>query len=333
MNANATSFFPTETAPVLSVVVLCYNQEEYIGGCLQSVLDQELDVPFEVIVGDDHSPDKSLEVIESFRSRWPNIVKVVAHERNCGFSANLADSLAMVTGEYIANIDGDDIMLPGKLKRQLEFLQANPEVGMVVHKMRAVDASTMEPVSFPLPRKRPAVFDAEYIIENGPFFYHSSEMYRASLRRRNPVDLNVKVVADVAHLLHVLYKSRACYLDEELGLYRVNPNGATSNVISNPKRHKINIDDLLYTCQMAENLGMAHKVVNRGRAKLYLSSAIFYLEHGYGKEFGDCIEASRRVRLIGAKQGSLYLMRHWPHAVRRLYTSAKYLLGRQRVRS
>src|SRR5471032_267065 len=179
MNTNATGIFSNETAPVLSVVVLCYNQEKYIGDCLQSVLDQQLDVPFEVIVGDDYSSDRSLDVIESFRLRWPNIVKVVVHERNDGFSANLADSLAIATGEYIANIDGDDIMLPGKLKRQLEFLQANPEFGMVAHKMRAVDEITMEPVSFPLPRKRPAVFDAEYVIENGPFFYHSSEMYRA----------------------------------------------------------------------------------------------------------------------------------------------------------
>jgi glycosyltransferase involved in cell wall biosynthesis len=333
MNASATRFFPIETAPILSVVVLCYNQEKYIGACLQSVLDQELDVPFEVIVGDDHSADKSLEVIESFRSRWPNLVKVVAHERNCGFSANLADSLAMATGEYIANIDGDDIMLPGKLKRQLEFLQANPEVGLVVHKMRAIDANTMERVSFPLPRRTPAVFDAEYIIENGPFFYHSSEMYRARLRRRNPVDLNVTAVADVAHLLHVLYESRACFLDEELGHYRVNPTGATSNVISNPKRHKIYIDDLLYTCQMAENLGMARDVVNRGRANLYLNSAIFYLEQRYCKEFVDCIEASTHAHLLGAKQVGLYLMRHWPYALQRLYTHVKSLLGRQRIRS
>ncbi|CAN7441925.1 glycosyltransferase family 2 protein [Caballeronia sp. LjRoot31] len=333
MNAYTTDSVQAQAAPVVSVVVLCYNQEEYIGECLQSVLDQELDVPFEVIVGDDNSTDNSLEVIESFRTRYPAVLKVVSHEQNCGFSGNLADSLAIATGEYIANIDGDDIMLPGKLKRQLEFLKTHPEYGLVAHKMRTVDASTKTPVKFQLPRRKPAVFDAEYLIVNGPFFFHSSEMYRAHLRRRNPVNRALKAVSDVAHLLHVLYGSRAFYLDEEFGLYRVNPTGATANVISNPRRRKQYVDDLISTCQIAEDLGMARSVVNRGRANAYLSSAIFYLEHRYSEEFVHCIEASTRARLLSAKQVGLYLVRHWPRVVRPVYSEVRSLLGFLRTRA
>jgi glycosyltransferase involved in cell wall biosynthesis len=318
---------------VLSVVVLCYKQAKYVGECLQSIVDQALDVPFEVIVGDDNSPDDSLDVIESYRLRYPHLIKVVAHERNVGFSTNLKDCIALTQGEYIANIDADDIMLPGKLQRQLSFLRDHPEYGFVVHKMRTVHADTKEPVDFPLPRKKPREFGADYIIEHGPFFYHSTEMYRAHLRKRRPVDVTITAVSDVLHILETLYGARACYLDEEYGLYRVNPTGATSNIINNAKRRKHYIEDLLYTCGVAERLGMARDVVDRGRAKMYLSSAIFYLERGYCEDFVKCIEGSRTAARLSLKQEALYRMRRWPRGLGRFYTYAKQSLGRQQLRA
>jgi glycosyltransferase involved in cell wall biosynthesis len=317
-----------QTAPVLSVVVLCCRQGEYIGPCLQSVLDQKIDVPFEVIVGDDHSSDNSLEVIESFRSRYPDVIRVVVQEKNVGFSGNFADTVALARGEYIANIDGDDVMSPGKLQRQLDFMRAHPECGLVVHKMRTVDQDTLEPVSFPLPQKRPATFDAEYLIKNGPFFFHSSEMYRTDLRRRHPVDVGLKSVPDVAHLTQVLMGSRGCYLDEEWGLYRVNRTGLTSVRIKNPVRHKECLNDVIRTCQIAADLGMASDAVNQGRARFYLTSAIFYLEHGHEDTFEDCIESSWRAARIGSKQLALYALRRWPRTLRTVYTRLKQMAGR-----
>ncbi|ASV96999.1 glycosyltransferase family 2 protein [Paraburkholderia aromaticivorans] len=319
------------TAPVLSVVVLCYRQGEYVGACLQSVLDQKIDVPFEVIVGDDNSPDNSLEVIESFRRRFPEVIKLVAHEKNVGFSGNFADTVALARGEYIANIDGDDVMSPGKLQRQLDFLRSHPEYGLVVHKMRTVDQDTLEPVAYPLPQKKPVTFDAEYLIKNGPFFFHSSEMYRAHLRRRHPVDVGLKSVPDVAHLTQVLMGSRGCYLDEDLGLYRVNRTGLTSVRINNPSRHRECLNDVIQTCQVAADLGMASDAVNQGRAKFYLTSAIFYLEHGSEDDFEDCIESSWRAARIGSKQMVLYAMRRWPRTLRAIYTGLKQMAGRQRA--
>jgi glycosyltransferase involved in cell wall biosynthesis len=326
MDPNAS---PISAARSLSVVVLCYNQGRYIGDCLQSVVSQELDIPFEVIVGDDGSTDNSVEVIETFRARYPGIVKIVRQEFNVGYSRNFAAVIAAASADYIACIDGDDMMLPGKLKRQIAFLDTHPDYGMVVHKMRTIDSRTKEPVGFALPRRKPAVFNAEYLIENGPFFFCSSAMFRGALRRRYAVDLSLKVVADVANLMQSFYGTWARYLDEEYGLYRVNPLGFTSTVIKNPKRHETNLADMLHTFRIAEELGMSKDVVDRARARLYLRSAIVYLESGYYAEFVRCIESSIRATRIGAKQTALYLMRHWPHALRRLYALTKHLVGRQ----
>jgi glycosyltransferase involved in cell wall biosynthesis len=319
--------------PFLSVAILCYNLEKYIGECLDSVMSQDLDVPFEVIVGDDGSKDNSVEVIKSYCARYPGIIKLIAHEQNVGYSRNLADVINATTGEYIATIDGDDLMLPGKLKRQLEFLETQREFGMVVHRMRPVNAITGETVDFPLPREKPAVFDAQYLIERGPFFLNSSAMFRGALRRRYPVDLELKVVADVANLMQSFYGTQARYLDEEMGLYRVNPQGFTSSVIKNPSRHETNISDMMRTCMMAETLGMDKALVDRGRARLFLTSAILYLETGHYEDFERCIASSMRFAKIGSKQAGLYALRHWPRSLHTLYTLAKQMAGRQPVRA
>lgn len=321
-----------EGAPVISVVVLCYNLEKFIADCLQSVISQNLDVPFEVIVGDDGSADKSVEIIESFCVRYPGVVKLIRHEHNVGYSRNLADVIEMTSGEYIATVDGDDMMLPGKLARQLEFLQTQPEFGMVVHKMRTINALTGEPADFPLARSKPPVFDAEYLIENGPFFLNSSAMFRTSLRKRYPVNLDLKVVADVANLMQSFYGTKARHLDEELGVYRVNPAGFTSTVIKNPARHETNVKDMMCTCAMAEAMGMEKAVVDRGRARLFLVSAILYLESGHYVEFERCIASSERFAKLGAKQAILHALRRWPHMLHSLYTLAKQMAGRQPVR-
>jgi glycosyltransferase involved in cell wall biosynthesis len=313
----------------LSGIVLCYRQGEYVGPCLQSVLDQKLDVPFEVIVGDDNSPDNSLDVIESFRSRYPGVIKVISHETNVGCAANFAETVANVKGEYIANIDGDDVMLPGKLQRQLDFLRAHPECGLVVHRMRTVDEDTLEPLPYPLPQKKPATFDAEYLIRNGPYFFHRSEMYRAHLRHRSPVDVGLKAVVDLAHLLQVVFDSQGCYLDEEWGIYRDNRTGMTSMRIKNPERHRENTNDMIQTCEIAAGLGVASDAVNWGRARFYLISAIFYLEHGREDCFDDCIESGWRAARIGIKQRALYSMRRWPRTLRAIYMRLKQMTGRQ----
>lgn len=319
--------------PVISVVVLCYNLERYIGPCLDSILSQEIDVPFDIVIGDDGSVDGSLAIIESFRARYPDIVKLVAHETNVGYSRNLADVMAQATGEYIATVDGDDMVLPGKLARQYALLETQREFGMVAHKMRTIDALTGQPCDFALARDKPAVFDAEYLIEHGPFFLNSSVMFRGALRRRHPIDLELKVVADVANLVQCLHGSRAAYLDQELGVYRVNPKGFTSTVILNPARHETNIQDLMRTCNLAESLGMKRDVVNRGRAGVFLRSAILYLESGLYEQFQHCIGKSAEFADVGAKQRALHALRGRPRMLRSLYVFAKQMAGRPTVRA
>lgn len=71
-------------APKVSVCVVTYNQEKYIHECLQSLVDQETDFEFEVIVGDDGSTDGTRAVVVDFARKYPKIVKPLLHEKNNG---------------------------------------------------------------------------------------------------------------------------------------------------------------------------------------------------------------------------------------------------------
>ncbi len=98
---------------LVSVVIPCYNAERWVGEAIQSCLDQTYS-PIEVIVIDDGSTDRSLDVISSFgqRIRWetgPN--RGGNHARNRGF--------ALSTGDYLQFLDADDYLLPSKIERQM----------------------------------------------------------------------------------------------------------------------------------------------------------------------------------------------------------------------
>ncbi len=108
------------TLPSISVVIPCYNAERYIGATLDSVLAQQWP-DLEIIVVDDGSKDKSVELV---RSRYPSVrVEVQA---NGGVASARNRGLALATRQLVALVDADDIWLPGKLAAQVARMQAVP---------------------------------------------------------------------------------------------------------------------------------------------------------------------------------------------------------------
>lgn len=110
--------------PSVSVIIPNYNKGPYIAECLQSCIDQGLEYLLEVIFVDDHSTDNSLEVVEAFRRRHPDIVKVFTNPRK-GAAAARNVGFEQSTGEYIQWLDSDDILGTNKISIQVNFLENN----------------------------------------------------------------------------------------------------------------------------------------------------------------------------------------------------------------
>lgn len=114
----------------VSVVILSYNQSKYIKQALNSVVSQQTNFPFEVIVADDCSTDDTLSVCGDFETKYP-FVRVEQSDKNLGYSKNWERALSLGSGEYLAVFEGDDYWTDNlKLQKQSDYLDANPDCGM-----------------------------------------------------------------------------------------------------------------------------------------------------------------------------------------------------------
>ena len=115
---------------MISVVVTCYNEESYIEQALNSVVVQTgWEHITEVIVVDDGSEDNSRDLIKDFAARYNEIVYIF--ESNQGVSGSKNAGIKASTNNWIAFLDGDDRWQPEKIQRQVDFILAHSEVGLV----------------------------------------------------------------------------------------------------------------------------------------------------------------------------------------------------------
>lgn len=120
--------------PLASIRCITYNQEPYIAQALDSFLAQETDFPFEIVVHDDASTDKTADIIRQYVVKYPQIIKPIYETEN-QYSKQDGSLRKIVNkacvGKYIAFCEGDDFwVVPQKLQKQVDFLEHNPEYGM-----------------------------------------------------------------------------------------------------------------------------------------------------------------------------------------------------------
>lgn len=120
---------PLERRPLVSVVIPCFNYVSYVTEAIDSALSQR-GVEVEVIVVDDHSTDRSVEVVATVAAQDER-VRLVRHTKNLGAVRTFNDGLACVNGEYVARLDADDLLTPGSLARAVAVMEAHPGVGLV----------------------------------------------------------------------------------------------------------------------------------------------------------------------------------------------------------
>lgn len=122
-------------APKVTVLGTCYNHERYIYDAVSSVLRQTF-TDFELIFFDDASSDNSVKILRRFND--PRI-KIFANDQNMGVCRTLNAAMPLIRGEYLSFIDGDDIIHQDKLKLQVEYLDAHPEMLAVFSNMLTIN--------------------------------------------------------------------------------------------------------------------------------------------------------------------------------------------------
>jgi glycosyltransferase involved in cell wall biosynthesis len=301
----------------VSVFVVTYNHQDFIEDCLNSVLAQEVDFEYEIVVGEDCSTDKTRHKLFALQEKYRDKIRLVLHERNVGASKNYRAVLSNCGGVYIAHLDGDDLMRPGKLQKQADFLDENPDFAIVCHNVRIFESGTNKTLSYFNRRFKKPVTELEDLVRYGTYFCNSSKMYRRSALSPDDIDLTTNYVVD--WLTHI--KTARCgkigYLDEVLGEYRVHGGGTTS---MSPGKSELLLNDQLYTLRIAESYGVSQEALELGWANLYCGRAVTYLKARMFPEFREHINTSfKHHRYSGFKHLLLYKLRHFPHVLYRLY--------------
>lgn len=120
--------------PRVSIVIVSYNQVEFIDQAIEGCVRQADDYPaLEIIVADDGSTDGTRERIGHWIDKYPALIRLGGSSRNQGIAHNFNAGMKAATGRYLAWLGGDDIMLPGKISRQVAVLEADPAASGCYH--------------------------------------------------------------------------------------------------------------------------------------------------------------------------------------------------------
>lgn len=127
--------------PLVSVAIIAYNQRQFLGELLDSILSQNYP-NLEVIVADDASTDSTPEFCEEYERRHPGRVVWLLAKENGGITANSNAGLQRCTGEYLCFVGGDDLFLPGKISAQVEWFRQNPGGALCACGVEVFDSRT-----------------------------------------------------------------------------------------------------------------------------------------------------------------------------------------------
>jgi len=121
--------------PLVSISCITYNHEDYIQDTLDGFLMQQTNFKFEILIHDDASTDRTAEIIRDYERKFPDIIKPIYQKENQWVQGKRGSALfnfPRAKGKYIALCEGDDYWTdPFKLQRQVDFLENNPDYGMV----------------------------------------------------------------------------------------------------------------------------------------------------------------------------------------------------------
>ena len=257
--------------PLVSVILPVYNAEKYLNDSIKSIINQTYK-NFELIIIEDGSTDKSLEIINKFKD---NRIKIISHKSNTGLIYSLNEGIKISNGELIARMDADDISLETRFEKQVDFLNLNKDIGIcstwyrVISNSKMVKREETNPLKvkckllFGCPIAHPAVMMKKEILSNEKIVY-SHEFLHAE---------DYELWIRLSHITHI------SNYPEVLLLYRFSPEQVS-------QKHK----DIQRNSIMKAQQKLFYELgINPSFNEIQLQNRLFFQEFVYDYDFAkDC---------------------------------------------
>ena len=172
----------TNTVPLVSVLCMTYNHENFIEDAINGFLIQETNFPFEVLIHDDASTDSTAKIIKKYEKKYPNIIKPIYQIKN-QYSKGLCPLWEYLypkaKGKYIAICEGDDYWTdPLKLQKQVDYLEAHPEVVISSFDANIVDSDGNKISDSKLPINHHRDYSSQELLEGKAWLLTLNWVYR-----------------------------------------------------------------------------------------------------------------------------------------------------------
>jgi hypothetical protein len=197
-----------------------YNGMPYLPAAVESILSQSFS-DFEFIIVNDCSTDNSLEYLMGLRDER---VKVISLEKNLGVTAALQVGIKLVSGKYVARLDADDVAKQERLSQQVEFMEANPEIGLLGSSYELIDSNGTFIRYVDISRD-----DIEIrwrLLFKNPFF-HSTVMFRHDMVKEHQLNYTRKYGEDYQLWIDILQYCKGAIVQEPLIQYRIHQHSWT----------------------------------------------------------------------------------------------------------
>ncbi|MBC7488665.1 MAG: glycosyltransferase [Glaciimonas sp.] len=162
---------------LVSIHIITYNQVKFIHETIQSALIQDYENS-EIVIADDGSTDGTREIILEYAKKFPEKIIPLVGGPNLGITGNSNRGLIACRGKYVAFMGGDDSFLPGKIAKQVEWLDANENRVLCYHDIDVYDSETGKTLYLWSEKYRSREGNAKTIIKHGTFFGATSVMIR-----------------------------------------------------------------------------------------------------------------------------------------------------------
>lgn len=261
----------------VSVSITTYNHEPFVAQALDSVLIQETDFDYEVLVGEDDSSDRTREIVRTYKEKYPDRIRLFLNDRENVIYIdgrptgrwNFINNLKHARGQYVALLEGDDYWTsPHKLQKQADFLDAHPACTLCFHPVRKVWVDENRQKLF-APTPRQAVYTLEDLLERN-FVATCSVLFRGGLFDEFPNWFWDMPAGDLPlHVLNAQHGDIGC-LDDVMAVHRIHSGGMWS-----PRQAADRLQGRITILEtLRGHLGPAYEPrINRVLARLHIKRA------------------------------------------------------------
>lgn len=263
-----------DNLPMVSICCITFKHEKYIRECLDGFIMQKTNFPFEVIVHDDASPDKTADIIREYEAKYPDIIKPIYQTEN-QYSKKIKPLWKHVCprcrGKYIAICEGDDFWCDeNKLQMQYDFMEANPDYSLCMHGKYVIDHFTKRFIAVPFIRNFPedGMEFAHRVACNESLYSTQTMFIRKSVfdAKRDEIfrDCQFAPMSDTQIAFHLGLVGKVRYIRKRMACYRIFPGSVSHN--SQGDNQKFIQRAYAAFDTMLENSGKAEWIIDRQKA-------------------------------------------------------------------